>query len=112
MPLLECFPMSARPPDIVPGRPQRGWMDRFSERHPYRCLPMSMANSSGWELLCPVGFTAEWTGGIGAEDVTVTKRLVKAGELLNISVLDHIILGHRTAGRDHDFASLKELGLM
>ena len=47
-----------------------------------------------------------------AEDVTVTKRLVKAGELLNISVLDHIILGHRTAGRDHDFASLKELGLM
>ncbi|HUJ71439.1 MAG TPA: DNA repair protein RadC [Verrucomicrobiae bacterium] len=47
-----------------------------------------------------------------AEDVTVTKRLVKAGELLNISVLDHIILGHRTAGREHDFASLKELGLM
>lgn len=47
-----------------------------------------------------------------AEDVTVTKRLVKAGEVLNISVLDHIILGHRTAGRDHDFASLKELGLM
>ena len=47
-----------------------------------------------------------------AEDVTVTKRLVKAGELLNISVLDHIILGHRTTGRDRDFASLKELGLM
>ena len=47
-----------------------------------------------------------------SEDIAVTKRLVKAGELLNISVLDHIILGHRTAGRDHDFASLKELGLM
>ena len=47
-----------------------------------------------------------------AEDVAVTKRLVKAGELLNISVLDHIILGHRTAVRDRDFASLKELGLM
>src|SRR5271170_7030656 len=47
-----------------------------------------------------------------AEDITVTKRLVKAGELLNISVLDHIILGHRTAGRDQDFTSLKELGLM
>jgi DNA repair protein RadC len=47
-----------------------------------------------------------------AEDITVTKRLVKAGELLNISVLDHIILGHRTAGREQDFASLKELGLM
>jgi DNA repair protein RadC len=47
-----------------------------------------------------------------SEDIAVTKRLVKAGELLNISVLDHIILGHRTTKRDQDFVSLKELGLM
>lgn len=47
-----------------------------------------------------------------AEDISITKRLVKAGELLNISVLDHIILGQRADGRDQDFASLKELGLM
>jgi DNA repair protein RadC len=47
-----------------------------------------------------------------SEDVAITKRLVKAGELLNINVLDHIILGHQTTGRDHDYASLKELGLM
>jgi DNA repair protein RadC len=47
-----------------------------------------------------------------SEDIAITKRLVKAGELLNITVLDHVILGHRTTGRDHDFVSLKELGLM
>jgi DNA repair protein RadC len=47
-----------------------------------------------------------------SEDIAVTKRLVKAGELLNIAVLDHIILGHRTTKRDQDFVSLKELGLM
>ena len=47
-----------------------------------------------------------------SEDITVTKRLVKAGDLLNIAVLDHIILGHRTTKRDQDFVSLKELGLM
>ena len=47
-----------------------------------------------------------------AEDISVTKRLVKAGDLLNISVLDHIILGRRTDDRDQDFVSLKELGLM
>ena len=47
-----------------------------------------------------------------SEDIAVTKRLVKAGELLNIAVLDHIILGHRTDGDDNDFVSLKELGLM
>jgi DNA repair protein RadC len=47
-----------------------------------------------------------------SEDIAITKRLVKAGELLNISVLDHIILGHRATGCDSDFVSLKELGLM
>jgi len=47
-----------------------------------------------------------------SEDIAVTKRLVKAGDLLNIAVLDHIILGHRTTKRDQDFVSLKELGLM
>jgi hypothetical protein len=72
MPTLLCYPMSPRPPDIVPGRPQRAWMDRFVDRHPYRCLPLSMANTSGWEMLCPVSFTAEWTGGAATEDVRVT----------------------------------------
>lgn len=47
-----------------------------------------------------------------SEDISITKRLVRAGELLNISVLDHIILGHRTTGKNTDFVSLKELGLM
>jgi DNA repair protein RadC len=47
-----------------------------------------------------------------SEDITITKRLVKAGELLNINVLDHIILGQPTAERAQDFVSLKELGLM
>jgi hypothetical protein len=72
MPILECYPMTARPPDIVPGRPQRAWMDKFSDRHPYRCLPLAMANSSGWEMLCPVGFSAEWNGGLHSTDITVT----------------------------------------
>jgi hypothetical protein len=72
MPTLEAYPMAQRPTDIVPGRPQRGWMEKFAERHPYRCLPMTMANSSGWEMLCPVGFTAEWNGGPGSDDIKLT----------------------------------------
>lgn len=38
------------------------------------------------------------------EDIEVTKRLVKCGELLGIKVLDHIIIG------DKKFVSLKEKG--
>ncbi|MFI4973735.1 MAG: DUF6065 family protein [Caulobacterales bacterium] len=72
MPKLECYPMTGRPPEIIPGRPQRGWMDRFAARHPYRCLPLSMANSTGWEMLCPMGFAAEWNGGAHQSDITLT----------------------------------------
>jgi hypothetical protein len=68
---LECFPVAQRPPELVPGRPQRAWMDRFASRHPYRCLPLQMANTSGWEMLCPVGFTATWDGGTGQEAITL-----------------------------------------
>ena len=68
---LECFAVTQRPPEIVPGRSQRGWMDRFQERHPYRCLPLNMANSTGWEILCPIGFTAEWNGRNAIEDIAL-----------------------------------------
>ena len=47
-----------------------------------------------------------------SEDIAITRRLVKAGELLGIAVHDHIILGRRVAGRAQDFVSLKELGLI
>jgi DNA repair protein RadC len=47
-----------------------------------------------------------------SEDVSITRRLIKAGEVLGIQVMDHIILGQRRPGHDHDFVSLKELGLM
>lgn len=45
-------------------------------------------------------------------DVRVTRDLVRAGQLLIIGVLDHIILGHRTQERPRDFTSLRELGYM
>ena len=69
---LECYPTAERPPEIVPGRPQRAWMDHFAERHPYRCLPLAMANTTGWEILCPMAFTAEWNGGVMQDDITLT----------------------------------------
>jgi hypothetical protein len=69
---LECFSVVARPPEMVPGQPSRAWMDRFAHRHPYRCLPLTMANTSGWDLLCPFSFTAEWNGGTHQDDIKIT----------------------------------------
>jgi hypothetical protein len=69
---LECYPMTPRPPDLVPGRQSRDWMDAFASRHPYRCLPLNMANTTGWEILCPFGFAAEWNGGPSQADIVIT----------------------------------------
>ncbi len=43
-------------------------------------------------------------------DVRVTRDLIRAGQLLKIELLDHLILGHRTDKRPRDFVSLRELG--
>ena len=43
-------------------------------------------------------------------DVKVTRDFVRAGQLLKIEVLDHVILGRRTQERSRDFVSLRELG--
>lgn len=43
-------------------------------------------------------------------DVKITRDLIRAGQLLRIDVLDHVILGRRTAERPRDFVSLRELG--
>ncbi|WP_438347116.1 RadC family protein [Paenibacillus sp. FA6] len=40
------------------------------------------------------------------EDISLTSRLVEAGHIIGIEVLDHVIIG------DGDFVSLKEQGLM
>ena len=40
------------------------------------------------------------------DDVTMTERLVEAGTILGIDILDHIIIGHNS------YASFREMGLM
>jgi DNA repair protein RadC len=43
-------------------------------------------------------------------DIKVTRDLIRAGQLLKIEVLDHIIIGRATKERAKDYVSLSELG--
>jgi DNA repair protein RadC len=43
-------------------------------------------------------------------DIRVTRDLIRAGQILKIEILDHIILGQRSDERARDFVSLRELG--
>jgi len=50
---------------------ERSWMDATPERFAYRCLPLKIANTYGWEVLCPSTFSARWDGEAGAGSVVV-----------------------------------------
>jgi DNA repair protein RadC len=43
-------------------------------------------------------------------DIKVTRDLIRAGQLLKIDVLDHVVLGRATREHPKDYVSLRELG--
>jgi hypothetical protein len=68
---LTCYPLQTYPPEIRPGRAERDWMEEFTDRHAYRCLPLTIANCTGWEIVVPRPFRATWNGGPKIADVTI-----------------------------------------
>jgi len=56
---------------IVPGSKARDWMDKTPYKFAYRCLPLSMANCTGWDVFAPCDFVVSWNGEPGLEDVQI-----------------------------------------
>ncbi|MGD9500972.1 MAG: DUF6065 family protein [Methyloceanibacter sp.] len=78
---------------IVPGRQRRAWMDETNNRFAYRCLPLTIANAIGWEILLPAKVLAEWNGGNRLSDITIaTDDPVLRPEHLAMSHFGHGIL--------------------
>lgn len=50
---------------------KREWMDDTQDRFAYRCLPLAIANQVGWEVLCPVSFSARWNGKSGLDAIRI-----------------------------------------
>jgi len=69
--VVKLHALTEHPPEVRPARAKRQWMDDFPDRHAYRCLPLSIANASGWEVLCPVPVEVRWNGGMAKEDIEV-----------------------------------------
>lgn len=51
--------------------PRRAWMDETPQRYAYRCIPMTAANSLGWEILNPYDCKIIWTGGDSVNDLDI-----------------------------------------
>lgn len=60
---IEGSSLDAAKAPIIPAIREREWMDEMVDRYPNRCLPMLMANQSGWLILNTHAFCATWNGG-------------------------------------------------
>ncbi|MGE0408710.1 MAG: DUF6065 family protein [Amphiplicatus sp.] len=58
-------------PNIRPAQAERDWMDATPERFAYRCLPLNIANTHGWEALAPARIRARWIGGPAKEALAI-----------------------------------------
>jgi hypothetical protein len=68
-------------------------MDQTHHRYAYRCLPLTIANAMGWEILLPAKVSAEWNGGNKISDITVASDdPAWTAEQLAISHFGHGIL--------------------
>jgi hypothetical protein len=48
--------------DISPMSIKRDWMDNTSEKHAYRCFPVTQANVIGWSISCSQDISFIWDG--------------------------------------------------
>jgi hypothetical protein len=55
--------------EIVQSSPQRKWMDETRDKYAYKCMPMTIANQSSWDVLCPYGAEIEWDGGDNLDSI-------------------------------------------
>jgi hypothetical protein len=65
---LICYVLG-RALKMVAAGTRRKWMDETPVKYAYRCIPLTFANGSGWELLSPCTFSASWNGGSRLEDI-------------------------------------------
>jgi hypothetical protein len=56
---------------IVPASANRAWMDVDTAGWANRCLPLRIANQSGWWVLCDADFEAVWTGKNAKDSVRI-----------------------------------------
>jgi hypothetical protein len=86
---LICYKYDGWQPRIRAASQKRQWMEETGERYAYRCLPLSIANAHGWELLSPCAFEAKWDGGHEMSSVRIEMDEGYAEHLKPISLFGY-----------------------
>ena len=88
---ITAYALTDNPLPLRPSTVSREWMDRIPDRHAYRCLPLNIANSHGWEVASPCAFEIAWDGGPNAFNL-------KARALDGFAHIDQFALSHFAHG--------------
>ncbi len=73
-------------------------MDETQESFAYRCLPLTIANAHGWEILSPCGFEAEWNGGPAPDDVSIVSDPGTVPDQAPVALFGHGTVTFHIAG--------------
>lgn len=68
---LTAHSLGTPPPRLRPSPARRDWMDATPAGFANRCLPLTIANAHGWDVVGEGAFEAWWNGGPGAGDITI-----------------------------------------
>ena len=68
---ITAYEVVEEPMKLQTAQRTRQWMQDTVDRFAYRCLPVSIANQIGWDVLCPVAFTAKWNGRPGLKNINL-----------------------------------------
>ena len=105
---LIAYRLNDHAPRMVPAVSERAWMSETQFRFAYRCLPLTIANSMGWEVLCPVPIVAEWNGGVETGDIEIETA---GGRESNWIAQSHFGHGVLTFQLHHLFRTESGIGL-
>lgn len=71
---LIAYRLNNVPMEIVPGHTDRLWMDNTSSRFAYRCMPMLLANQTGWMVCSSHDLEITWDGRSSIDGITVVNK--------------------------------------
>lgn len=66
---IEAYRVGPSDVTLVPAEKERDWF----VPHAYRCLPLSIANEMGWDMVLNKTTTFDWNGGDKVADLTVSE---------------------------------------
>jgi LPS sulfotransferase NodH len=91
-PLLVAYAVGEEHLQLFPAPASRDWMDKTHQHFANRCLPMLMANQSGWFLVSKLDVSVVWNGGQAKESLSITTSPGVRGHAPAVSIFGHGIL--------------------